>query len=176
MDLDNKYPALSDLRARARRRMPHFMWEYLDSATGTELGMHRNRAGLDNVLLKPRVLHGEVTHDLTTTFLGRQYTRPFGIAPVGMSGAMWPGAEGMLARLAVRQNIPFCLSTMATRAPEDLTDDVGTARLVPALPPRPARDPEPTCSPASAALASTPSSSLSMCPANRDANVRPAAG
>ncbi len=126
MDLDNKYPAISDLRRKARRRIPHFMWEYLDSATGTEQGMHRNRAALDNVLLTPRVLHGEVTHDLTTTLLGRQYAKPFGIAPVGMSGAMWPGAEGMLARLAVRHQIPFCLSTMATRAPEDLKEDVGT--------------------------------------------------
>ena len=126
MDLDNRYPAISDLRARARRRMPHFMWEYLDSATGTEQGVHRNRAALDNVLLNPAVLRGEVKHDLTTTFLGRQYARPFGIAPVGMSGAMWPGAEHMLARLAVRHQIPFCLSTMATRAPEDLKDDIGT--------------------------------------------------
>ena len=126
MHLDNKYPAVSDLRRKARRRIPHFMWEYLDSATGTEQGMHRNRAALDNILLKPAVLRGEVTHDLTTTFLGRQYARPFGIAPVGMSGAMWPGAEHMLARLAVRHQIPFCLSTMATRAPEDLKDDIGT--------------------------------------------------
>lgn len=126
MDLDNRYPAISDLRRKARRRIPHFMWEYLDSATGTEQGMHRNRTGLDNVLLLPRVLHGKVTHDLTTTFLGRQYARPFGIAPVGMSGAMWPGAEAMLARLAVRHQIPFCLSTMATRAPEDLKEDIGS--------------------------------------------------
>jgi L-lactate dehydrogenase (cytochrome) len=126
MDLDNRYPALSDLRARARRRIPHFMWEYLDSATGTEQGMHRNRAGLDRILLRPQVLKGEVEHDLTTTFLGQTYARPFGISPVGMSGAMWPGAEGMLARLAVRKEMPFCLSTMATRAPEDLTDDIGS--------------------------------------------------
>ena len=126
MDLDNKYPALSDLRARARRRIPHFMWEYLDSATGTEQGIQRNRNGLDNVTLKSRILKGEVAHDLTTTLLDQTYDKPFGIAPVGMSGAMWPGAEGMLARLAVRQNIPFCLSTMATRAPEDLKSDIGT--------------------------------------------------
>ncbi len=126
MHLDNKYPALSDLRRKARRRIPHFIWEYLDSATGTEQGMRRNRMGLDNLMLRPQVLRGDVQHDLTTTFLGRQYAKPFGIAPVGMSGAMWPGAEAMLARLAVRHQIPFCLSTMATRAPEDLKDDIGT--------------------------------------------------
>ena len=126
MDLDNKYPAISDLRRKARRRMPHFMWEYLDSATGTEQGMFRNREALDNVLLRPQVLRGDVVHDLTTTFLGRDYKRPFGISPVGMSGAMWPGAEHMLARLAVRHEIPFCLSTMATRAPEDVKGDIGT--------------------------------------------------
>lgn len=126
MNLDNGYPAISDLRRKARRRIPHFMWEYLDSATGAEHGVHRNRAALDDVLLMPAVMRGGVKHDLATSLLGREYAKPFGIAPVGMSGAIWPGAEAMLARLAVRHQIPFCLSTMATRSPEDLQDDIGT--------------------------------------------------
>jgi len=125
MDLDNKYPAIWDLRARARRRIPHFMWEYLDSATGTELGDRRNRDGLDRILLRTAVLGGEVRHELATDFLGQRYDVPFGIAPVGMSGAMWPGAERQLARLGKRRNLPFCMSTMATKAPEDVAGAFG---------------------------------------------------
>jgi len=88
MDLHAKYPGLSDLKAKARKRIPHFVWEYLDSATGTEATLKRNRDKLDEVLLRPSILHGEFTPDLSTTFLGRDYKLPFGIAPVGMS-KMW---------------------------------------------------------------------------------------
>ncbi len=118
MDLHAKYPALSDLKARARRRIPHFVWEYLDSATGQEATARRNRAALDAVLLHPAALRGEVAPSLTTTFLGRDYPVPFGIAPVGMSGLIWPDAEGLLARHAAHAGIPYGLSTVATALPE----------------------------------------------------------
>ncbi|MCR8725209.1 alpha-hydroxy acid oxidase [Frigidibacter sp. ROC022] len=136
MDLDTRYPALSDLRARARRRIPHFMWEYLDSATGTETGMVRNRAALDRVLFLPQVLKGEVTADLSVELLGCKQGLPFGIAPVGMSGAMWPGAERILAELGARHAIPYAMSTMATRAPEDVADVVGDQGWFQLYPPR----------------------------------------
>src|SRR6056297_553162 len=86
MSLDAKYPALSDLRAHAMRRIPRFVWEYLDSATGTEATQARNRAELDKVTLLPSILHGEVTSDLSANLMGQTYPLPFGIAPVGMSG------------------------------------------------------------------------------------------
>ena len=89
MDMDANYPAISDLAARARRRLPRFVWDYLDSATGVEATHRRNRARLDEILFDPAVLSGEFEIDLSTRFLGRDYPLPFGIAPVGMSGMMW---------------------------------------------------------------------------------------
>lgn len=115
-----RFPAISDLRDRARRRIPRFAWEYLDSATGTEATLRRNRAALDRVLLTPSILHGELGHDLATTLCGRDYALPFGIAPVGMSGLMWPDAERELARAATRAGIPYGISTVATRTPEEV--------------------------------------------------------
>ena len=82
MTLDTTHPALDDLRKSARKRIPYFVWEYLDSATGDEATQHRNRSALDNVLLKPSILHGEFTPDLSTTLMGRTYPLPFGIAPI----------------------------------------------------------------------------------------------
>jgi L-lactate dehydrogenase (cytochrome) len=134
MDLDLRYPALSDLRARARRRLPHFVWEYLDSATGSESVKALNRAALDALRLTPWVLQGPVSPDLATRFLGHDYAAPFGIAPVGMSGLIWPGAEAALARHAGRAGIPYCLSTVATRIPEDigpLAGEMGWFQLYP---------------------------------------------
>ena len=136
MNMDQTFPAIADLKARAQRRIPHFVWEYLDSATGSEATPRRNRAALDNVLFQPSILHGEFTPDLSTTLMGRSYPLPFGIAPVGMSGLIWPGAEQMLARLAAEQGIPYTLSTVATQLPEDVGPHAGDQGWFQLYPPR----------------------------------------
>ncbi|MCG3267281.1 alpha-hydroxy acid oxidase [Yoonia sp. I 8.24] len=139
MDLHTKYPAISDLKTRARKRIPHFVWEYLDSATGVEATKLRNRTALNQVLLKPSILHGEFDPDLSTDFLGRSYPLPIGIAPVGMSGLVWPGAEQMLARTAAAAQIPYTLSTVASQLPEDVGPHAGDQGWFQLYPPR---DPE----------------------------------
>ena len=136
MDLHTTYPALSDLRARAQRRIPAFVWEYLDSATGNEMTKARNRQALDRVGLMPSILHGEYTPDLTTTFLGQSFPLPFGISPIGMSGLIWPDAEGHLARAGARHGIPYGLSTVATQSPEDLAPHLGEHAWFQLYPPR----------------------------------------
>ena len=123
--LDQRYPALADLKARARRRIPHFAWEYLDSGTGDELALRRSRTALDAVVLKPAILSGTVAKDLSTPLLGQDFAFPFGIAPLGMSGLFWAGAEAHLARLAARLHIPYGLSTVAAAAPEDIAPHHG---------------------------------------------------
>ena len=136
MTLHARYPAISDLKARARRRIPHFVWEYLDSATGVEATQRRNRTELDKVLLNPSILHGEFEPDLSTTLLGHKFPLPIGIAPVGMSGLIWPGAEQMLARAAAREGIPYTLSTVASQLPEDVGPHAGEHAWFQLYPPR----------------------------------------
>jgi L-lactate dehydrogenase (cytochrome) len=143
VDLDNAYPALSDLRARCRRRVPHFVWEYLDSATGTESAKAMNRMALDAVRLRPAALRGKIVPNLTTRFLGVDYSLPVGIAPVGMSGLIWPGAEQALARLAAAERLPYGFSTSASRLPEEigpLAGDMGWFQLYPPSDPAIRRD------------------------------------
>jgi len=136
MDLHANYPELSDLRRRAKRRIPKFVWEYLDSATGAEATKNRNRQSLDRIGFAPSILHGEFTPDLTTPLFGNDFPLPFGIAPIGMSGLIWPDAEGHLARAAARANIPYCLSTVATQSPEDLAPHIGDNAWFQMYPPR----------------------------------------
>ncbi|AYE86673.1 MULTISPECIES: alpha-hydroxy acid oxidase [Sulfitobacter] len=139
MDLHATYPALSDLRSRAQSRLPKFVWEYLDSATGTEATKHRNRAALDRVGLMPSVLHGEFTPDLSVELMGQKLPLPFGMSPLGMSGLIWPDAEAHLARAADRAGIPFGLSTVAATSPEDIAPHLGAHGWFQLYPPR---DPE----------------------------------
>lgn len=136
MSLHSSYPAISDLKTRARKRIPHFVWEYLDSATGVEATQARNRAMLDQVLLNPSILHGEFAPELSTTLLGQSHPLPIGIAPVGMSGLIWPGAEQMLARTAAREGIPYTLSTVASQVPESVGPHAGDHGWFQLYPPR----------------------------------------
>ncbi|SFG53461.1 L-lactate dehydrogenase (cytochrome) [Palleronia marisminoris] len=135
MDLDDRAPSLADLSAIARRRVPRFVWEYLDSATGDETSKRGNTAALDAVRLVPRVL-SPVEADLTTKVLGHDWALPVGMAPVGMSGLVWPGAESALAGAAHRAGIPYCLSTVASATPEEIGPLTGGRGWFQLYPPR----------------------------------------
>lgn len=139
MKLHSRFPAVADLRARTKRRIPKFVWEYLVSGTGTESSLHRNRVMLDRVMFTPSILHGEFTPDLSSTFLGKPLPLPIGVAPVGMSGLMWPDAERLLASAASEAGIPYGLSTVATKAPEDIGPHLNNNGWFQMYPPR---DPE----------------------------------
>ena len=136
MDRSTRFPAIADLAARARQRIPKFVWEYLDSGTGVEATKARNRRALDQVGLMPSILHGEFEPDLAVSLLGQTFPLPFGIAPVGMSGLIWPNAERLLAKAAAKAGIPYTLSTVATAAPEDLAGSLGEHAWFQMYPPR----------------------------------------
>lgn len=136
MDLHQRYPGLDDLKHHAQSRLPRFVWEYLDSATGRETTQARNRSGLDRVGLLPSILHGPLTPHLSVNLFGETLPLPFGVAPVGMSGLIWPDAEGILARSAATADIPYCLSTVASQSPEDLSPHLGSHGWFQLYPPK----------------------------------------
>ena len=114
--------------------MPPVAWAYLDSGTGSEALLDRNQSAFEQITFVPRFCLGELEAHLSTTLFGRQYDVPIGIAPVGLTGLMWPRAEQYLAATAKRRRIPFCLSTVATETPETigpLVGDMGWFQLYP---------------------------------------------
>ncbi len=112
----------ADARRLARRRLPWMVFDYIDGAAGAETGALRNRAALDAMTLRPRVLRNVSDRSLATTLFGAQVGRPFGIAPMGMCNLSAPGADLMLARLAARHKIPHGVSTVASSPLETLID------------------------------------------------------
>jgi L-lactate dehydrogenase (cytochrome) len=118
MEIARKYPGVADLERAARRRIPSFAWDYLIGGIGPENCLTRNRAALDAILLRPRYLCDIKTPDLDVTLMGRRYDLPFGVAPVGLGGLIWPKAAELLAEAARRHNIPFALSSYATASLE----------------------------------------------------------
>lgn len=113
MDLMNKYPRLSDLESVARRKIPGFVFAYLDSGTGQDQARDRNRDVYRSIDLTPQFLRGRVTPDISTTLFGTQYDAPFGVAPIGLASMIWPGSEQILARTAAANQFPYALSTVA---------------------------------------------------------------
>ncbi|WP_135506444.1 alpha-hydroxy acid oxidase [Roseovarius aestuariivivens] len=111
-----------DARRLARRRLPWMVFDYIDGAAGEETGAARNRAALDALTLRPRILTDVSQRSLETTLWGRSVSRPFGIAPMGMCNLSAPGADLMLARLAARHAIPHGVSTVASTPMEKILE------------------------------------------------------
>ncbi len=123
--LTNKYPAISDLLVKAQKRMPHVAWEYLSSGTGDDYLLQRNKTDFHKISFLPRFCKGALEVETSTQLLGKTYDAPFGIAPIGLSGLMWPKVEIHLAGSANRLRIPYSLSTLATETPESVGPAVG---------------------------------------------------
>lgn len=111
---DTRFPTTADLRRRAQKRLPGFAFEYLDGGCNEDQNMHKNVADLATVELKPHYLSDFSGSSLQTELFGQVYDAPFGIAPVGLQGLMWPNAAEILAKAAFDHNIPFVLSTVTT--------------------------------------------------------------
>ena len=135
----DRYPAISDLERRAKRRIPSFAWEYLESGTGDDAARDNNRAALQAVQFRPQFLKGPLDPQISTTLFGTTYRAPIGIAPVGLTGLIWPGADAALAYHASHAEVPYVLSTVATTSPEAAGARAGGMGWFQLYPPR---DPE----------------------------------
>jgi L-lactate dehydrogenase (cytochrome) len=113
-EFNTKYPSVTDLRNIAKKRIPKFAFEYLDGGCNDDVNLYKNTAELRNIELAPYYLSAHSGSDIKTELFGHTYDAPFGIAPIGLQGLIWPNAPEILARAAVKHNIPFILSTVTT--------------------------------------------------------------
>lgn len=117
-----KYPSIEDLRNKAKKRIPRFAFEYLDGGCNEEVNLYKNTAEIREIELMPQYLRKHSDPDMQTELFGHIYDAPFGIAPVGLQGLIWPGAPEILAKAAFDHNIPFVLSTVSTSSIERISE------------------------------------------------------
>lgn len=122
IQFDPRYPSIPDLREKAQKRMPRFAFEYLDGGCNEEVNLRKNTAEIREVELRPKYLDKFEGSELDTNLFGMQYSAPFGIAPVGLQGLMWPNSTEILAKAAFENNIPFVLSTVTTSSIERVSE------------------------------------------------------
>jgi L-lactate dehydrogenase (cytochrome) len=102
-----------DFREHARRRLPHFLFEYIDGGSYSETTLRRNVADLEAIALRQRVLRDVSQLDLSTRLFGQQMSLPVALAPIGLAGMNARRGEVQAARAAAGAGIPFCLSTVS---------------------------------------------------------------
>ncbi|MEO9894142.1 alpha-hydroxy acid oxidase [Aurantibacter sp.] len=120
--INNSYPSVTDLRNKAKRKIPKFAFEYLDGGCNEDVNLHKNTSEIREVELLPYYLSKHTGSELKTELFGHTYDAPFGIAPVGLQGLMWPNAPEILAKAAFNHNIPFVLSTVSTSSIERISE------------------------------------------------------
>jgi L-lactate dehydrogenase (cytochrome) len=112
--------SIADFREIARRRIPRAIFDYADRGSYDEITLRRNRAELDAVRLRQRVMVDVATRSLATTMAGQASTMPLGIGPTGLTGLFHADGEIHGLRAAAAAGIPFCLSTLSICSIEDL--------------------------------------------------------
>ena len=117
--------SVSDYRALAKARLPHFLFEYVDGGSYAEVTLRRNVADLEAVTLRQRVLRDVSQLDLTTELFGRRWSLPIGLGPVGMSGMYARRGEVQAAQAAAMANVPFALSELSVCSLAEVTKAAG---------------------------------------------------
>ncbi|MBX3552051.1 MAG: alpha-hydroxy-acid oxidizing protein [Pseudolabrys sp.] len=111
---------IEDLRQVAHRRVPKAFIDYAESGSYTQSTLHANRADLDAVKLRQRVLV-DVDHRSTeTTIVGEKVSLPVALAPIGLCGMQHGDGEILACRAAQAAGVPFTLSTMSICSIEDV--------------------------------------------------------
>lgn len=100
--------------------MPAFAFEYLDGGCNEEVNLVKNTADIRDIELFPHYLAKYPGANLSTELLGTTYDAPFGVAPMGLQGMLWPRSAEILAKAAVEHNVPFVLSTVTTASIESI--------------------------------------------------------
>lgn len=104
---------VSDLRILARRRLPRFLFEYIDGGAFAETTLKRNVEDLQTLSVRQRVLRDVAEIDLSTELFGRRAALPVALAPIGLAGLYARRGEVQAARAAEAAGVPFCMSTVA---------------------------------------------------------------
>lgn len=111
---------IEDLRQVARRKIPRAIFDYVDGGSYEEHTLRGNRADLQSIRLRQRVMVDVSKRTLSTTILGQPAALPLAIAPTGLTGLVRGDGEILAARAALAAGIPFCLSTMSICSIEDV--------------------------------------------------------
>ena len=117
--------SVSDFREAARRRLPNFLFDYIDGGSFDETTLARNLADLAKVSLRQRVLRDVTGLDLSCRLFGQDMAMPVALGPLGFAGLYARRGECQAVRAAQRAGVPFTLSTVGLCPVEEVRQAAG---------------------------------------------------
>lgn len=115
----------TDFREAARRRLPRFLFDYIDGGAFAEKTLRSNVEDLADIALRQRVLRDVSTLSLETTLFGETLAMPVALAPIGLGGMTARRGELQVARAAAAANVPYVLSTVSVCAAQEVVEAGG---------------------------------------------------
>lgn len=109
-----------DFRARARARLPCFLFDYVDGGAGEERTLAANAADWAALRLRQRVLVNVDGVDTSATLVGEASRMPLALAPLGLGGLLARRGEVQAVRAANAAEVPFTLSTVGICSVEEV--------------------------------------------------------
>ena len=114
----------TDYRAAAQKRLPPFLFHYIDGGAYAEKTLGRNVSDLADVALRQRVLKDMSQLDTSIELFGEKLALPAVLAPVGLLGMFARRGEVQAARAADKKGIPFTMSTVSVCPIEEVAPKI----------------------------------------------------
>ena len=119
-----KAASVTDYRDLARKRLPRFLFEYIDGGSYAETTLGRNTADLDAVTLRQRVMRNVSSIDTQTELFGQALKMPLALGPIGLAGMNARRGEVQAAHAAAAHGVPFTLSTVSACSLSEVAEAV----------------------------------------------------
>jgi (S)-mandelate dehydrogenase len=116
---------IDDLRLMARRRLPKALFDFIDHGNEDDVALRHNRAAIERIKLRNRVLNDVSKRDPAITLLGVPQKLPLVIGPTGPAGYVWYRGEIALARAAAKAGVPFTIASTSVTAMETILKEGG---------------------------------------------------
>jgi isopentenyl diphosphate isomerase/L-lactate dehydrogenase-like FMN-dependent dehydrogenase len=116
---------IADLRHEAKRRLPKWIFEFVDRGTEDEVGVDHNIRAFQRIKLRQKALVDVSGRDLGSDVLGARAALPMAIAPTGAAGLCWYEGELELAKAAAKFGVPFTMAISSTTGLEKVAQQAG---------------------------------------------------
>jgi isopentenyl diphosphate isomerase/L-lactate dehydrogenase-like FMN-dependent dehydrogenase len=124
-DLSRTALDIEDLRRMAQRRLTKGLFGFIDRGSEDDVALRHNRAAIERIKLRARVLNDVSARDPSITLFGKQQRLPIIVAPTGPAGYVWYRGETAIAKAAARAGIPFTLASTSNTAMEKILAEGG---------------------------------------------------
>ncbi|TMV10377.1 L-lactate dehydrogenase [Ruegeria sediminis] len=114
--------SVSDYRRIAERKLPRFLFDYVDGGAYGEVTLARNVADFAGISPRQRVMRDVSSVDTSASLAGTDCAIPLALAPVGMGGMLARRAEIQAKRAADAAGVPFTLSTVSICSLEEVAE------------------------------------------------------